>query len=136
MIDHLGKPPIAAGEFEPWRTLLARAARMPNVFAKVSGLDAGEADEWTAATIAPYVDCALELFGPERLMFGSDWPVANLVAATAKYGERLTARLPAYRATNAMESLAAPPSRSIACQSTRGRDVQAPNRMFPPQQVR
>ena len=78
VIDHLGKPPIAAGEFEPWRTLLARAARMPNVFAKLSGLDAGGADDWTAATIAPYVDCALELFGPERLMFGSDWPVANL----------------------------------------------------------
>jgi L-fuconolactonase len=78
VIDHLGKPPITAGEFEPWRTLLARAAQIPNVFAKLSGLDAGGADEWTAATISPYVDYALELFGPERLMFGSDWPVANL----------------------------------------------------------
>ena len=78
MIDHLGKPPIAAGEFEPWSSLLARAAQMPNVFAKVSGLDAGEADHWTAADITPYIDRALELFGPERLMFGSDWPVANL----------------------------------------------------------
>ena len=42
VIDHLGKPPIATGEFEPWSSLLARAARMPNVFAKFSGLDAGE----------------------------------------------------------------------------------------------
>jgi L-fuconolactonase len=78
VIDHLGKPPIAAGGWEPWSSLLARAARMPNVFAKVSGLDAGKADQWTAAVIAPYVDRALELFGPERLMFGSDWPVADL----------------------------------------------------------
>jgi L-fuconolactonase len=78
VIDHLGKPPIATGEVEPWSTLLARAARMPNVFAKVSGLDAGGTDHWTAADIAPYIDRALELFGARRLMFGSDWPVANL----------------------------------------------------------
>jgi L-fuconolactonase len=78
VIDHLGKPPIAAGDLEPWSSLLARAAQMPNVFAKVSGLDAGKADHWTAAAIAPYIDRALELFGPERLMFGSDWPIANL----------------------------------------------------------
>jgi L-fuconolactonase len=84
VIDHLGKPPIAAGALEPWRSLLARAARMPNVFAKLSGLDAGAADAWTAADIAPYVDCALELFGPERLMIGSDWPVANLRGGYSK----------------------------------------------------
>jgi len=84
VIDHLGKPPIAAGEFEPWMSLLARAARMPNVFAKLSGLDAGAAGDWTAAKIAPYVDCALELFGPERLMYGSDWPVANLRGGYSK----------------------------------------------------
>jgi L-fuconolactonase len=82
VVDHLGKPPIAAGEFEPWMSLLARAARMPNVFAKVSGLDAGH--DWTAAKIAPYIDRALELFGPERLMFGSDWPVANLRGGYSK----------------------------------------------------
>jgi L-fuconolactonase len=78
VIDHLGKPPIAAGELEPWGSLLARAARMPNVFAKLSGLDTGRPDAWTVADIAPYIDRALELFGPERLMFGSDWPVADL----------------------------------------------------------
>jgi L-fuconolactonase len=84
VIDHLGKPPIAAGDLEPWSSLLVRAAQMPNVFAKVSGLDAGKADHWTAATIAPYIDRALELFGPERLMFGSDWPVANLRGGYSK----------------------------------------------------
>ncbi len=83
VIDHLAKPPIAVGEFEPWSSLLARAAQMPNVFAKVSGLDTGFAD-WTAADIAPYIDRALELFGPARLMFGSDWPVANLRGGYSK----------------------------------------------------
>jgi len=82
--DHLGKPPVAAGEFEHWNSLIARAAQMPNVFAKVSGLDAGDADDWTAANIAPYMDRALELFGPARLMFGSDWPVANLRGGYSK----------------------------------------------------
>ena len=84
VIDHLGKPPITAREFEPWSSLLARAARLPNVFAKVSGLDAGPADHWSAADIAPYIDRALELFGSERLMFGSDWPVAALRGGYSK----------------------------------------------------
>ena len=83
VIDHLGKPPIPTGEFEPWSSLLARAARMPNVFAKISGLDAGGPHEWSAADIAPYVDRALELFGTGRLMFG-DWPVANLRGGYSK----------------------------------------------------
>lgn len=78
VIDHLAKPPVVTRAWEPWSTLIARAARMPNVFAKLSGLDAGGANKWTAADIAPYIDRALELFGPDRLMFGSDWPVANL----------------------------------------------------------
>jgi predicted TIM-barrel fold metal-dependent hydrolase len=84
VFDHLGKPPIVGRGFEPWGSLLARAARMPNVFAKMSGLDVDEDDRWTAADIAPYVDHALELFGPDRLMFGSDWPVAILRGGYAK----------------------------------------------------
>ena len=78
VIDHLGKPPIVARTWEPWNTLIARAAQRPNVFAKLSGLEAGDAGTWTEADITPYLDRALELFGPNRLMFGSDWPVANL----------------------------------------------------------
>jgi len=93
VIDHLGKPPVAAGEFEPWSSLLARAAQMPNVFAKVSGLDAGDADDWAAADIAPYIDRALELFGAGRLMFGSDWPVANLRGGYRKVWRETNAAL-------------------------------------------
>ena len=83
VIDHLGKPPVAASEFQSWSSPLARAAHMPNVFAKVSGFDTAR-DDWSAANIAPYIDRALERFGAERLMFGSDWPVANLRGGYSK----------------------------------------------------
>jgi len=84
VIDHLGKPPIGSGSLEPWGSLLARAAAAPNVFAKISGLDVGRTDKWSAADLAPYVDHALHVFGPDRLMFVSDWPVALLRGGYAK----------------------------------------------------
>src|SRR5262245_53691065 len=67
---------LASREFEPWGTLLTRAARAPNVYAKISGLDTGDGERSSALDLAPYVDHALEMFKPERLMIGSDWPVA------------------------------------------------------------
>ncbi|WP_240941751.1 amidohydrolase family protein [Paenibacillus sp. HB172176] len=79
VIDHLAKPPIESREWEPWASELARAAEYPNVHAKVSGLNtAANWNNWSAEDIKPYVDFALEQFGAGRLMFGSDWPVANL----------------------------------------------------------
>lgn len=76
VIDHLGKPPIASGQLEPWATQLAATATYPNVFAKVSGLNtAADPRSWSADDLRPFVDVALGAFGPDRLMFGSDWPV-------------------------------------------------------------
>ena len=82
VIDHLAKPPIASSSWEPWATQLAAFARRHNVSAKVSGL-VTEADwsNWTAGQLQPYVDQALTTFGPERLLFGSDWPVCTLAAS-------------------------------------------------------
>ena len=79
VIDHLGKPPVGADRSE-WRTLLTNAAENPRVFAKLSGLYAssGPLDSWTLDEIRPIVDDALEIFGPDRLMVGSDWPIAVL----------------------------------------------------------
>lgn len=77
VLDHLAHPPLGRDDWEPWRTLLRAAAANPLVYAKVSGLYPPRA-EWTAADIRPYVEFAIELFGPGRLMFGSDWPVAEL----------------------------------------------------------
>jgi L-fuconolactonase len=82
VLDHLAKPPIRTHELQPWCDDLALVAQHPNVAAKVSGL-VTEADQraWTAEDLRPYVRTALELFGAERLMFGSDWPVCLLAAS-------------------------------------------------------
>lgn len=85
VLDHLGKPPIAAGEQAPWAAALRALAALPNTVAKLSGLvtEAGPAD-WSVADLRPYADTALEVFGPDRLMYGSDWPVCTLAAS---YGQ-------------------------------------------------
>jgi len=83
VLDHLGKPRVAAGigGLREWRELIAPVAAQPNVVAKVSGLVA-EADwaTWTVADLRPFVLSAVELFGTDRLMFGSDWPVCEVAA--------------------------------------------------------
>lgn len=81
VIDHLSKPPIKSGEIEQWRIDLQTAARHPNVYCKLSGM-VTEADwqNWTVDDLRPYAEAAIEQFGPERMMFGSDWPVCELAA--------------------------------------------------------
>jgi L-fuconolactonase len=82
VLDHLAKPGIAAGEWEPWASRIAELAGEPNVSAKLSGLvTEARWDDWDAARIAPYAKHALEVFGPDRLMYGSDWPVCTLAAS-------------------------------------------------------
>ena len=85
VVDHLSKPPIASGILEPWAGLMARAAERPNTFCKLSGL-VTEADNaaWEADHLKPFVEHALRCFGPQRLMFGSDWPVCTLAATYAE----------------------------------------------------
>jgi L-fuconolactonase len=82
VLDHLAKPPIKSGEISSWAKGIRALAVSPNVFCKLSGL-VTEADwkHWTPEHITPYLDVALESFGEERLMIGSDWPVC-LVAAS------------------------------------------------------
>lgn len=82
VLDHLAKPAIREGVRSPWREQIRELARQPQVFCKVSGL-VTEADRtrWRAADFRPYLDAVFEAFGPERLMFGSDWPVCLLAAS-------------------------------------------------------
>lgn len=89
VIDHIAKPDIRARQVEPWRSLMQRVAARENVYCKLSGM-VTEADHqtWTAADLAPYVADAVLFFGPERLMFGSDWPVSTLAGT---YSEVLSA---------------------------------------------
>jgi L-fuconolactonase len=84
VLDHLGKPPIG-DDLDDWSVSLATLADQPNVVAKLSGL-VTEADwrSWTVDQLRPCLDHALAVFGPRRLMFGSDWPVCTLAAT---YGE-------------------------------------------------
>ena len=93
VLDHLGKPPIRDGAdaLWAWREALTPLAKRPNVTAKLSGL-VTEADweDWSTEDLRPFVQTALELFGPERLMFGSDWPVCELAATYAQVKEALT----------------------------------------------
>lgn len=78
VIDHLAKPPIRDKQMGEWAEQFARAAEYPNVYAKVSGLNTAASENWSADDLKPYIDFAMEKFGANRLMFGSDWPVANL----------------------------------------------------------
>lgn len=98
VLDHLGKPRIAAGTdgFDEWRPAIAALARCPNVTAKLSGM-VTEADwsRWTVDDLRPYVTAMVELFGPERLMFGSDWPVCTTAASYGRVVHALRGALPA-----------------------------------------
>jgi L-fuconolactonase len=85
VIDHLAKPPIASGDLARWASRLRPFGDLENTWCKLSGL-VNEADwhAWRVADLVPAVEVALEIFGPSRLIFGSDWPVC-LVAAS--YGQ-------------------------------------------------
>lgn len=94
VLDHLGKPRIAAGGYDEWRAALAPLAAHPNVTAKLSGLVTEAGPGWTADDLRPYVVAAVELFGAGRLMYGSDWPVCTAVADYGRVLAALRATLP------------------------------------------
>jgi len=76
VLDHIAKPKIAQGELEPWRTKIIELARRPNVCCKVSGMvTEANPKSWTPEQLRPYLDAAVDAFGPQRLMAGTDWPV-------------------------------------------------------------
>jgi L-fuconolactonase len=97
MLDHIAKPGIREGLIEPWKAQLAALAELPNVICKISGV-VTEADHagWAPGGIAPYVAHALEVFGEDRVAFGSDWPVVLHAAEYRRWVatlEELTAQL-------------------------------------------
>ncbi len=97
IVDHASKPAVASGALEPWEGGIRALATLPNVSCKLSGL-VTEADwsEWTVEDLRPYAEVVLDAFGPERVAFGSDWPVCTLAgsyAEVAAAAEELTAAL-------------------------------------------
>jgi L-fuconolactonase len=86
VLDHCGKPGIRAGRLAAFQRHANELARCPNVYCKLSGL-ATEADpqHWTDAELIPYIDTALQAFGPDRLLYGSDWPVCLLATSISRW---------------------------------------------------
>jgi L-fuconolactonase len=90
VLDHLGKPFIRDRAYQSWCRDLEPIARLPHVVCKVSGLVTeamNEAGEFDADELPIFLDATLELFGPQRLMFGSDWPVCLLAAPYERVAE-------------------------------------------------
>jgi L-fuconolactonase len=94
VLDHLGKPALPTAKHGGWARDLRTFAQLPNTTAKLSGL-ATEADwtAWTAEDLRPAVEHALDVFGPSRLMFGSDWPVCLLATSYQRWVETLATLL-------------------------------------------
>jgi L-fuconolactonase len=80
VIDHAAKPAIASGQFDDWARDIATIAKKSHAHCKLSGLLTEAGQDCTSADVAPYVAHLLDHFGPERLVWGSDWPVLNLAA--------------------------------------------------------
>jgi len=95
VIDHIGKPRIAEQAFEPWAKQIERAARHPNLHCKISGM-VTEADHqaWQPDHFTRYIEHVIRVFGAERVMFGSDWPVCLLAASYDEVVEIVQASLP------------------------------------------
>lgn len=98
VIDHIAKPRIRDGEIDTWSRGIAALARGKNVYCKLSGM-VTEADwsRWTSDDLRPYIDVIFDWFPPERIMFGSDWPVCTLAAPYERVGAIVTSyieRLP------------------------------------------
>ena len=96
VLDHCGKPQLATGEIAIWQRDVALLAEHPNIVCKLSGLVTEAAPGWQIADLRQAVDHVRACFGPQRLLWGSDWPVVNLAGGYAKWfaaGETLLADL-------------------------------------------
>lgn len=90
VVNHISKPAIASGETEPWASQIAELRTFPDIFCKISGLvTEAHPEAWRPDDLRPYVAHVLDVFGIDRVMFGSDWPVALLAASS--YGDVVNA---------------------------------------------
>jgi L-fuconolactonase len=85
VIDHIAKPLIREHRLDSWRDDMAAIARYPNALCKISGLVTEAATNWTVDDLRPYVDYVLDVFGPKRLLWGSDWPVVDLAGGYERW---------------------------------------------------
>ena len=85
VLDHCGKPRLATGEMAIWQRDIALLAEHPNIVCKLSGLVTEAAPDWQIADLRQAVDHVLACFGPQRMLWGSDWPVVNLAGGYTKW---------------------------------------------------
>lgn len=79
VLDHIAKPPIAEGTMDGWARGLETVSKLPNVWCKLSGMiTLAKLKEWSFSDLTPYVNHVTKVFGYDRVMFGSDWPVCTL----------------------------------------------------------
>ncbi|MFD2587368.1 amidohydrolase family protein [Croceitalea marina] len=91
VIDHLAKPYIKDGFFEGWAAMMKEIAKQENVYCKISGMiTEANYSTWTPEQLKPYMELVLETFGPNRLMYGSDWPVCLVAGKYSKVKEVVT----------------------------------------------
>jgi L-fuconolactonase len=90
VLDHIAKPKIVSAEIEPWRTHIKELSRRNNVSCKLSGMVTEDAwSRWSAESLRPYFDVAVEAFGADRLMAGSDWPVCLVATSYVRWWQVL-----------------------------------------------
>ena len=111
VVDHLGKPPFGGADWDRWRATLAEVAAHPNTVAKVSGLQVPGLP-FTPEQVRPAWEVALELFGPERLMWGSDWPITVLAGGYGHAWEVMSS-LVAELSTDEQERVLSGTARSV-----------------------
>lgn len=88
VLDHIAKPRIRDGAFEPWKSNILRLSKRQNVYCKLSGMvTEAEWSTWSEEQLKPYFEHVLAAFGPSRMMFGSDWPVLTVAASYARWME-------------------------------------------------
>ena len=94
ILDHVAKPRIRDRVLFPWKENMRELARRSNVYCKVSGM-VTEADwhTWSAEDLSPYIETVLEAFTPERIMFGSDWPVVRLASSYRRWVDTVRAAI-------------------------------------------
>jgi len=85
VLDHCGVPDVAGRALDPWRADIAALAARPNVACKISGVVAYAGPDWTVDDLRPFIEHAIECFGWDRVVWGSDWPVCTLTADLTRW---------------------------------------------------
>jgi len=103
MLNHMGKPDIKNNTFDSWSKAIKKISAFPNISCKISGIITRAGKDWKADDLKPFVETALEAFGPDRVAYGGDWPVVLLGGSYIEWMEALTLILKGYGQENTIK---------------------------------